>query len=44
MKKAIVDVYKDDYTFFEKLMKQNGWDYEWANQGEEFPDLDEEDP
>lgn len=42
MKKAIVDVYSYDYDFFEKLMKQNGWSFEWANNGEEHPDFEED--
>ena len=39
MKKAIVDVESRDYQYFETLMKKQGFDcWEWANEGEEYPD------
>lgn len=42
MKKAIVDVPTADYEWFEKLIKHNLWDMEWANDGEEYPDCEDD--
>jgi endonuclease YncB( thermonuclease family) len=43
MKKAIVDIPSADYGWFEKLMVQQGWIWEWANEGEEHPDYQDDD-
>lgn len=42
VKKAIVDIPSTDYKWFEALMNQNDWLYEWANGGEELPDYVED--
>ena len=42
MKVAIVNVPKDDYTWFENLMGQNLWIYRWADDGKEFPEYEED--
>jgi hypothetical protein len=42
MKKAIVDVPMADYDWFTKLMNQNTWPFEWANEGQEYPDYVED--
>jgi hypothetical protein len=42
MKKATVDVPNGDYKWFTALMEQNLWIWEWANDGEEYPDYEED--
>ncbi len=42
MKKAIVDIPSADYDWFEVLMMQQGWTWEWANEGEERPDCEDD--
>jgi hypothetical protein len=41
MQDAKVEVPSGDYKWFQTLMQQNGWTFEWV--GEERPDFEEED-